>query len=493
MLGGALMLGFVASSGDGALSWVRGTTAFRALTDQVVVPLMRLVFDAEDAHIWTIRSLQMGLGPRESPYIEEDDKAHALLKTRVFGLDFRNPIGLAAGFDKQAQVMGELLEMGFGFLEVGGITPEPQPGNPRPRCFRLLEDRAVVNRYGLNSQGHASVVPRLAEYQQRKAEFVESAIRTVRQVQDNREQESEQSRGAEAASFPSDAKAGESVSLLASMRKFASTMLWSRQPMAQVSLGALEETLKDEANAALRVPTLLLPTRYAGPVGVNLAKNTASDDAEGDYGKGVRALGDHVQFLVVNVSCPNVGWTKNLRGSDISKLVDAVRSERDALLKSSSSGSKRKLPVLLKIGPDSSDSELEALVRLAHQTKVDGLVVTNTSSQRPDTLESPLKGENGGLSGEPLKQKSLETLRKVYQLSGGNLGLIGVGGVSTGQDAYERIRAGASLVQIYTAMVYQGPGIVHSIKEELQSLLERDGFCNVAQAVGAEHRTPAKN
>jgi dihydroorotate dehydrogenase len=340
--------------------------------------------DPEVAHSVTIKAVKNRFAPIDS------ENTSSNLQTTVWGLNFANPIGLAAGFDKQALAMDGLLKLGFGFIEVGGVTPEPQPGNPKPRMFRLPEDKAVINRFGLNSDGQAAVAQRLANFQAKP---------------------------------------------------------------------------------------------HVGIVGVNLAKNTTSDDIIGDYKQGVRNLGGHVDFIVLNVSCPNVAWTSALSKNDdeMAKMVCAVKEERDAHLTGA-----RVPPMLLKLAPNMSDDTKKHMAHVALQCGVDGLVVSNTTSDRADTLQSKHSKETGGLSGAPIKQAALQTLRDMYRLTNGKIPLIGVGGIETGADAYERIRAGASLLEIYTALVYRGPGLVPEIKRELSALLQRDGFNSVAEAVGAD-------
>jgi len=362
-------------------NYVRSTPAYWFLADNVGVPALRQL-DPEVAHKLTILALKHKMGPVES-------EQAATLETTVWGLNFRNPVGLAAGFDKQALAMDGLLKLGFGFIEIGGVTPQPQPGNPKPRMFRLTEDKSVINRFGLNSDGQEAVAARLANFQ--------------------------------------------------------------KQP-------------------------------HLGIVGVNLAKNTTSNDIIGDYKQGVRSLGGNVDFIVLNVSCPNVAWTSELSkdGDELANMVCAVKQERDAYL------TNPKPPILIKLGPNMNDDAKKHMAEIAMHCEVDGLVVANTTSERPETLQSKHSKETGGLSGPPVKQAALQTLRDMYRLTNGKIPIIGVGGIESGADAYERIRAGASLLEIYTALVYKGPGLVPKIKRDLAALLHKDGFDSVADAVGVD-------
>lgn len=358
---------------------VRSSRPYWFLVDRVGTPLLRRIPDAELAHSITVTLLEYGFGPIDP----KRGVASQLLKTSAFGLSFPSPLGLAAGFDKQATCFNALIDMGFAFVEVGGVTPLPQPGNAKHRMFRLEEDKAVINRFGLNSQGHEAVAARLMEH-----------------------------------------------------------------------------------------PPLV------GNVGVNLAKNSASTDLVGDYVKGVASFGRCCDFLVLNVSCPNVSYTKDMKDDDLKNLVAAVAKERNATCKDT--------PLLLKVSPDMNLEQQKAIASLAISLGVDGLVVSNTTTSRPSTLQSQSKHETGGLSGQPVKQLALATTKSLFQLTNGTVPIIGVGGIATGADAYERIRAGATLVEIYTALAYEGPGLVLAIKDELERLVQKDGFSHVSQCIGVD-------
>jgi dihydroorotate dehydrogenase len=350
-------------------------------------PLLRL-FDPETAHGLTIRALAGGFGPKAAA--PEDP----ILATRVWGHAFANPIGLAAGFDKDAEVVGPLFDLGFGFVEVGSITPRPQSGNPKPRIFRLPEDGAVINRLGFNSQGLDAAAARLA---------------------------------------------------------------------ARRGPGAL-------------------PGALPGVLGINLGKNKESADAAADYAQGVRALAPYADYLVVNVSSPNTPGLRALQ--DRAELEALLARVEQALAETMPSDPP---PLLLKIAPDLTAADLEDIAAVALERQLGGIIATNTTVARPPGLKGGHRDEAGGLSGRPLFARSTEVLAEVYRLTGGRLPLIGLGGVSSGAEAYAKIRAGASLVQLYTALIYEGPGLVARLKAELAALLRRDGFSSVAEAVGAGH------
>jgi dihydroorotate dehydrogenase len=336
--------------------------------------------DPERAHLLAVTVLKTGLlgGARGGD-------PPSLAQT-VFGLSFPNPVGLAAGFDKDGEVYAQTLRLGFGFVELGSVTPKPQPGNPRPRLFRLTTDRAVINRMGFNNHGGAAMAERLRR-----------------------------------------------------------------------------------RNSA------------RGIVGVNLGKNKDQTDAAADYAAGTTLLGPLADYLVINVSSPNTPGLRALQSRDaLAALIEAVLGARATLT--------RRPPLLLKIAPDLIDADRQDIAEVALAAGLDGLIVSNTTIARPAGLDPRFAPETGGLSGRPLLQPSTEILRDIYRRTGGKLPIIGVGGIGNAADAYAKIRAGASLVQIYSALVFEGPSLVRRIKEGLAALLARDGFAHVAEAVGADHR-----
>ena len=354
----------------------------RALDRLALAALYQL--SPEDAHHASLWALEHGLvGVRAEP---EDP----ILKTRVFGLEFANPIGLAAGFDKDARVVDAMLRLGFGFVEAGTVTPRPQPGNPKPRLFRLSEDRAVINRLGFNSGGVEAFALRL------------------------------------------EARA--------------------RRPHA------------------------------AGIVGANVGKNRETEDGAADYVAGIARLAGLADYLVCNISSPNTPGLRAMQAkAPIEDLLRRVMAARDAHAPKG-----RKPPLLAKVGPDLSDDQLKDIAEVALAIGVDGLIIGNTTVERPPSLKSRDRNEAGGLSGAPLLQPATACLRGMYRLTEGRIPLIGCGGVASGADAYEKIRAGASLVQVYSALVFEGPGLANRIKRELAQCLRRDGFKRVSDAVGAD-------
>ncbi|XP_034536414.1 dihydroorotate dehydrogenase (quinone), mitochondrial [Notolabrus celidotus] len=354
-----------------------------------LMPLLQRIVGAETAHVLAVKIIGLGLVPLN----RYQDPAS--LEVNVLGLKFKNPIGIAAGFDKHGEAVDGLYKVGFGFVEVGTITPKPQEGNPKPRVFRLTTDHAIINRYGFNSCG-------LADAEQR--------------------------------------------------------------------LTARADSQKQHSQAGL-------------PLGINLGKNKLSQDAGADYLEGVRVLGPLADYLVVNVSSPNTPGLRDLQGkAELHRLLHTVLKERDALQGG------YKPPVLVKIAPDLTAQDKQDIADVVTELGVDGLMVTNTTVSRPETLQDPNKSEVGGLSGQPLKDLSTSTVREMYNLTHGKVTIIGIGGVASGQDALDKIRAGASLVQLYTALTYQGPPVVTKIKRELEQLLKEQGFSSVSEAVGADHR-----
>ncbi|KAL7866549.1 hypothetical protein AOLI_G00143630 [Acnodon oligacanthus] len=376
--GSALFLGYLTVSGD---------ERFYA---SALMPVLQKLMGAETAHVMAVRLLSLGLVPRN----RYQDPAS--LEVNVMGQRFRNPLGIAAGFDKHGEAVDALYRLGFGFVEVGTVTPKPQEGNPKPRVFRLEADQAVINRYGFNSCG----------------------------------------------------------------------------------LLAVQERLKSRACVQSEL------TRAGTPLGINLGKNKLSTDAAADYLEGVRILGPLADYLVVNVSSPNTPGLRNLQGKEeLRHLLEKVLKERDSL-----KGTNRP-PVMVKIAPDLSQQDKQDIAEVITELGLDGLIVSNTTLSRPETLQDPKKNETGGLSGQPLKELSTRVVWEMYSLTKGKVPIIGVGGVASGQDALDKIRAGASLVQLYTALVYQGPPVVNKIKRELHELLMAQGFTSVSEAVGADHRT----
>jgi dihydroorotate dehydrogenase len=344
----------------------------------LVRPLLRAL-SPEAAHRLTLMALAAGLtGTSRTPDSPE-------LGQRLWGLDFPNPIGIAAGFDKDARAPEALLRLGFGFVEIGTVTPRPQPGNPLPRVFRLEADGALINRMGFNSGGLDRVVERM----------------TARR-------------------------------------------------------------------------------REAGIVGVNLGKNRDTADAAPDYTEGVRRAAPLADYLVVNVSSPNTPGLRDLQARAVLEAllrqVLAARDETDA-----------RPPLLVKIAPDLTAEERTDIAAVALATGIDGMIIANTTIARPPALRSSQASEAGGLSGRPLFAASTALLAEMYRLTEGKLPLIGVGGVASANDAYVKIRAGASLVQLYTALVFAGPALLARIKTGLAALLRRDGFASAAEAVGADH------
>jgi len=354
----------------------------------LIRPLLRAL-PAETAHRLTLTGLSSGLGGLVAGAGEPDPPS---LHQILWGREFPNPVGVAAGFDKDAQAPDALLRLGCGFAETGTVTPRPQPGNPKPRIFRLYEDVAVINRMGFNSAG-------------------------------------------------------------------------------------LEPTL-----ARLRA------RRRVGIVGVNLGKNRDSTDAAADYLDGVRRVGRLADYFVINVSSPN---TPGLRDLQRSEILDDLLRQLVAARDEAAPGT----PLLVKIAPDLTEAERTDIAALAGPSGIDGIVIANTTVARPPGLQSPHAGEQGGLSGKPLFAPSTALVADIYLLTGGKIPLIGVGGVASAADAYAKIRAGASLLQLYTALVFEGPALIGRIKRGLAEFLRRDGFGNIAEAVGADHvlASPARH
>jgi len=335
--------------------------------------------DPETAHRLTVSLLKTGLGPRAA------NDAEPILATRLCGLDLPNCVGLAAGFDKDAEVPDAMLAAGLGFVECGTVTPLPQAGNPRPRLFRLNEDRAVINRMGFNNQGLDAFAGRL------------------------------------------DA--------------------WAR----------------------------------TGVIGANIGANKDSADRVADYVLGLRRLWGRADYFTVNISSPNTPGLRALQTRDaLQELLGRLAEARAALMALGADH-----PVFLKVAPDLGDDEIEAIVEIAAAQGLDAIIVGNTTISRPNSLRSKHRGETGGLSGAPLTALSTAVLRQFHQAAAGRIALIGAGGIASGADAYAKIRAGASAVQLYSALVYDGAGLIGRIARDLAARIAADGFGSVAEAVGA--------
>lgn len=330
--------------------------------------------DPEQAHALSLRALNSGLVPLPGIY------SSPRLRIGIAGLDLPNPVGLAAGFDKNAVALAPLARAGFGFIEVGAATPRPQPGNPKPRLFRLAEDKAVINRFGFNNDGMEAIGRRLVQY------------------------------------------TGNVV------------------------------------------------------IGLNLGANKNSKDRAADFARVLGYCGGDIDFATVNVSSPNTERLRDLQGKDaLTALLNGVLKVRD--------GQPRPIPVFLKIAPDLDRQELADVADVARLTGIDAIIATNTTLSR-DGLTSPHRDQAGGLSGEPLFEKSTRVLAQLFELTNGEIPLIGVGGIGSAEQAYQKIRAGASAVQLYSAMIYQGLSLVDEITRGLDALLARDKFYKLSDAVG---------
>jgi dihydroorotate dehydrogenase len=347
-----------------------------SLAHDAATAVMRRL-DPETAHQLALAGLKRGFGPVSRA------AADPILATVVAGLTLPNPVGLAAGFDKDGQVADAMLRAGFGFVECGTATPRPQAGNPRPRLFRLAADRAVINRLGFNNRGQAA---------------------------------------------------------------FAAT---------------------------------LARRRASGIVGANIGANKDSPDRIADYVSGLSRLWGLADYFTINISSPNTPGLRDLQAkAALEDLLGALSEARRSLPDS------ERTPIFLKVAPDLAASEIEDIVEAAAAFGLAGLIVSNTTLQRPDDLRDPQRNEAGGLSGAPLMARSTRMLSEVHAAAAGRLALIGVGGITSGADAYAKIRAGAAAVQLYSALVFEGPGLVDRIRRDLAARLRADGFSSLGEAVG---------
>ncbi len=335
------------------------------------------LLEPEDAHRAAIEGLKLGLGPRVAT------SRDPVLRTTLVGLTLPNPVGLAAGFDKNAEAPDAMLAAGFGFAECGTVTPLPQEGNPKPRLFRLTADRAVINRLGFNNEGLDAFARRLGRRRRR------------------------------------------------------------------------------------------------GVVGANIGANKDSPDRIGDYVQGLTRLWGLADYFTVNISSPNTPGLRALQTRDaLEELLGRIGEVCGALEPSG------RAPIFLKVAPDLDDAEILAIVETVIAHRIDGLIVSNTTLSRPPGLRSSLRTETGGLSGAPLMELSTQVLRRFYRAADRRLPIIGVGGIASGADAYAKLRAGATAVQLYSAMVYEGPGLAARIARDLAARVKAEGFSSVEQVIG---------
>ena len=341
--------------------------------------LRSLIFkiDPETAHNLAIKSLKLNL----TPSLMDENKDNPMFKSTLFGKEIDNPIGMAAGFDKNAEVYNSLFKLGFGFVEVGTVTPLEQYGNPKPRVFRLVEDEALINRLGFNNLGSKNVSNRIR--------------------------------------------------------------LNSKK----------------------------------GLLGINIGPNKDSDDRLNDYLVGLRAFHDIADYITINISSPN---TENLRNfhdeKKFDKLMNSIEEEKIKL--------KSKIPIVVKISPDILEDQISMISKILLDHKVSAIIVSNTTAQNREKLNNILKHQKGGLSGKPLEEEANKLIRKFYKLLKGKIEIIGVGGVDSGKSAHKKFLAGASYIQLYTGMVFQGPNIVGKIKKELKEILKADGIKNFREIIG---------
>ncbi|MDC0395637.1 quinone-dependent dihydroorotate dehydrogenase [Candidatus Pelagibacter sp.] len=337
-------------------------------------------FDPELAHDLAIKSLKLNL----TPNLFDENKDNPMFQSNLFGKKIDNPIGIAAGFDKNAEVYNSLFKLGFGFVEVGTVTPFEQYGNPKPRVFRLIKDQALINRLGFNNLG---------------AENISSRIRS---------------------------------------------------------------------------------NQSTGLLGINIGPNKDSNNRLNDYLVGLKTFHDIADYITINISSPN---TENLRNfhdeTKFDELINSIKVERDKL--------NSKIPIVVKISPDISEVQVELISEIALKHNVSAIIVSNTTSINRENLQDITKHQKGGLSGKPLELISNKLISKFHKLLKGKIQIIGVGGVDSGESAYKKFLAGASFVQLYTGMVFQGPGIVGKIKKELKEILINDGVKNFKEIIGKKY------
>jgi len=401
----------------------RSSTFYHGLADDWVVPAMRRFLGPEEAHKIALKIAM--LAPTHRPSVKEQRlnvevrlwEGNNKTNTKLFS----NPIGLAAGYDKDGTAISSLMAMGFGHVEVGSVCLKAQPGNPSPRMFRLAEDEAIINRYGFNSMGADAVEEHLKDYRSSQSSLKTSS-----------------------------------------------------------SQGSWEQKIYD----------VLWPGvadgKTSGLVGINLGKNKTSSTPLEDYQKLILQLGPYADYLVINVSCPNQSGVRDMQSTKTLEGLLKRCQEVCKQLANKTTGTPQP-PLLVKLSPDLTDLELENIATLLMKLGIDGIIMTNTTTSRAN-LASLNRVEMGGLSGKPLKERSTECIRILYRFTKGTIPIIGVGGVQNGRDAYEKLRAGASLIQVYSGMIYEGPGMVSKIRDEVAELMVQNGQQNLqTEVIGIDH------
>lgn len=352
----------------------------------IIRPILHAL-DAETAHKLTLKALATGLYPQDRTAVDPR------LSQTIFGHVFPNPVGIPAGFDKNAQALDAAFAFGIGFFEAGSVTPRPQFGNPLPRVFRDPNSKSVINRMGMSNEGMDVFAARYDNFRQKGLH------------------------------------------------------------------------------------------RHA-IVGINIAKNKDTQDPAADYLTLIEKFGATADYLTVNISSPNTPGLRTLQGREILlPLLNALVKKRNDVC-----GDKKHTPLMIKLAPDLTPEECEDIAAVVLESGVDGLVLSNTTTERPASLPESFRNETGGLSGPHVRRKSTEVIKTFYKLTNGKLPIIGVGGIASGIDAYEKIRAGASLVQLYTALVFEGPGLIKRIKQDLSAFMDRDGFTSISDAIGVDSR-----
>ncbi|KAL7480644.1 hypothetical protein ACHAW6_006328, partial [Cyclotella cf. meneghiniana] len=433
----------------------RSAPAYHSLFDSILTPLGRRLFTPENAHHLALEVVRRNWAPRgrvgNGMEVEIGEERKLVVDS---------PIGLAAGFDKDGVAIGGLFDLGFSFVEIGSVTPLPQPGNAKPRSFRLVEDKGVINRFGFNSEGAEVVREHLRQYRQ------EFGGRGAGLIPDERSKNGKLERNDVDVVDEHDSKSDEHEDSNIAGEK--------SMHLAQSFFNSLAGTLGWAWNRIVKSPQ-----HRTGILGVNLGKNKTSEDEVEDYITGIKELGPYADYLVINISSPNTPGLRSLQQADrLRRLLTFTLEARDKYAQHA--------PLFVKLAPDLSPDEMKDVAEVMLETGIDGMIVSNTTNARPDFLLSKNRYEAGGLSGAPVRERSTECIRTMYQLTNGNIPIIGVGGVGSGRDAYEKIKAGASLIQVYSMMVYEGPGLISRIRKELAEIIRENGHRSVEEVVGAD-------
>ena len=477
----------------------RSSLTYHYLFDHFITPWSRRLFDPEVAHNLALEVVKHNLAPRLSKEGSCDD-CRVNMKVEIGNQGQRKlvlpgVIGLAAGFDKNGTAIRGCFDLGFSFVEIGSVTPISQAGNDKPRSFRLTEDKGVINRFGFNSDGVEKVRERLEEYRiefgGRGSDVATTLLKKKGDVEaatllaaDVVTEEIEEEKDEQPADVNDVEKENNDILHKLDLEKRISQFKKLEDKYMRFGGNTSSSTRVEGDNKLLWAlgwawNKVMTSKGRTGLLGVNLGKNKLSEDEVADYTIGIRELGQYADYLVINVSSPNTPGLRSLQQREpLKNLLASTIKARDEYASHA--------PLFVKLAPDLSIEDMVDVAHVVMETGIDGMIVSNTTNARPEALVSRHKHERGGLSGEPIKERSTECIRQMYKLTNGKVPIIGSGGVASGRDAYDKLKAGASCVEIYSSMVYEGPGVVSRIRKELVEIILENGHKSIDDIIGAD-------